>query len=161
MLPLGRIGIRSERGDDRFSQLTPDEQYTLISLFSICKSPLIFGGDLPSNNAFTLSLITNPDVLYIDQHSIHNRLLLKDNDIYIWTADSPQGDKYLAIFNARDNQNPQLVTINHTLLGIKASTEMTDLWSHKKTGIFGNSFSTKVPRHGVKLYRLNCKTNKK
>ena len=161
MLPLGRIGIRSERGNDRFSQLTPDEQYTLISLFSICKSPLIFGGDLPSNNAFTMSLITNPDVLNIDQHSVHNRLLLKDNDIYIWTADSPNGNKYLAIFNARDNQKPQAVTVNRKLLGIKASVEVTDLWSHKKVGVFGNEFSTKVSRHGVKLYRLNCKTNQK
>jgi alpha-galactosidase len=94
-------------------------------------------------------------VLYIDQHSLHNRLLLKDSDIYIWTADSPKGDKYLAIFNARDDQKPQEVTVNRKLLGIKASTEVTDLWSHKKVSIFGESFSATVPRHGVKLYRLS------
>ena len=63
MIPLGRISIRGERGADRMSRLTKDEQYTLMNLFTIFKSPLMFGGDLPSNDAFTLSLLTNKNVL--------------------------------------------------------------------------------------------------
>ncbi|MBB3188300.1 glycoside hydrolase family 27 protein [Microbacter margulisiae] len=154
MLPLGRIGIRSERGNNRLTHFTPDEQYTLMSLFAICKSPLIFGGDLPSNDAFTLSLITNPDVLYIDQHSIHNRLLKNDNGIVIWTADSPKGDKYLAVFNATDDQNPQHVSVNRQLAGVASSCMVTNIWTHKTEGHFGETFTCVVPRHGVKLYKL-------
>jgi alpha-galactosidase len=59
MLPLGKIGLRAERGNPRMTGFTHDEQFTLMTLFAIFRSPLMFGGDLPSNDAFTSSLITN------------------------------------------------------------------------------------------------------
>lgn len=105
MLPLGRVGIRAERGDPRWSGFTKDEQYTLMSLFAIFKSPLMFGGDLPSNDEFTLSLITNKDVLYVNQHSINGKQIFRENDLIGWTADDPKtGDKFLALFNAIDQE---------------------------------------------------------
>ncbi|UOG76416.1 NPCBM/NEW2 domain-containing protein [Hymenobacter tibetensis] len=103
MLPLGRLGIRAERGDDRMTRFTHDEQYTLMSLWSIFRSPLMFGGDLPSNDAFTLSLLTNKEVLAMHSNSRNNRQLFRKNDLVAWTADDPKtGDKYLAVFNAQD-----------------------------------------------------------
>ena len=54
MLPLGRIGIRAERGIDRQSLFTHDEQITLMTLWSIFRAPLMFGGDLPTSDDFTL-----------------------------------------------------------------------------------------------------------
>ena len=103
MLPMGRIGIRAENGDDRRSNFTKDEQYTLMSLFSIFRSPLMFGGDLPSNDAFTLSLLTNKNVLEVLNHSSNNKQLFRNNDLVAWTADDTKtGDKYLAVFNAQD-----------------------------------------------------------
>jgi alpha-galactosidase len=103
MLPMGRLGIRAERGDDRMTRFTHDEQYTLMSLWSIFRSPLMFGGDLPSNDAFTLSLLTNKDVLAMHSNSRNNRQLFRKNDLVAWTADDPKtGDKYLAVFNAQD-----------------------------------------------------------
>ncbi|MBX0289288.1 NPCBM/NEW2 domain-containing protein [Hymenobacter sp. HSC-4F20] len=105
MLPLGRIGIRAERGDDRMSRFTRDEQYTLMSLWSIFRSPLMFGGDLPSTDAFTLSLLTNKDVLAMHHTSINNRQLFRKDNLIAWTADDPNtGDKYLALFNAQDQE---------------------------------------------------------
>jgi len=77
MLPLGHIGIRAKRGEDRASLFSHDEQYTLMTLWSIFRSPLMFGGDLPSSDAFTISLITNPEVLEVNQNSTdghHDRL---------------------------------------------------------------------------------------
>ena len=65
MLPLGKIGIRAERGQPRLTGFTKDEQYTLMTLFAIFRSPLMFGGDLPGNDKFTLSLLTNRDVLEV------------------------------------------------------------------------------------------------
>ncbi|MBH8567718.1 NPCBM/NEW2 domain-containing protein [Microvirga sp. STS02] len=105
MLPLGRLGIRAERGDDRMTRFTPDEQRTLMTLWSIFRSPLMFGGDLPSNDAATLALITNPRVLAVNQRSTHNRQLFRRGDLVAWTADDPAtGDKFLALFNAQDQE---------------------------------------------------------
>lgn len=59
MLPIGKIGIRAERGENRFTRFTRDEQTTLISLWSFFRSPLMFGGNLPDNDEFTLELITD------------------------------------------------------------------------------------------------------
>lgn len=75
MLPLGRIAIRGERGNDRMSLLTRDEQVTLMTLWAIFRSPLMMGGDLPSNDEFTLKLLTNREVLAVNQQSTKNREL--------------------------------------------------------------------------------------
>ena len=105
MLPLGRLGIRAERGDDRMSRFTHDEQYTLMTLWSIFRSPLMFGGDLPSNDKFTLSLLTNKNVLAMHHRSTRNRQLFRRGDLVAWTADDPAtGDKFLALFNAQDQE---------------------------------------------------------
>jgi hypothetical protein len=83
MLPLGHIGIRAERGKDRKSGFTKDEQYTVMTLFAIFRSPLMFGGNLPDNDEFTNSLITNKNVLYVNQHSINNKQLFRNNDLIV------------------------------------------------------------------------------
>jgi hypothetical protein len=105
MLPLGRIGIRAERGDNRMSLFTRDEQFTLMSLFLICRSPLMFGGNLPDNDEFTLSLITNEEALAVLQKSENNKLLLDDGERIVWTADDiGSGSKYAALFYASDQK---------------------------------------------------------
>ena len=81
MLPLGHIGLRAERGDDRASLLTHDEQYTLMSMWSIFRSPLMFGGDIPSSDEFTMDILTNPEVLKVNQHSENGREIYHDGDI--------------------------------------------------------------------------------
>ncbi|MHA6247154.1 NPCBM/NEW2 domain-containing protein [Pontibacter sp. CAU 1760] len=103
MLPLGRLSIRGERGDDRMTAFTKDEQYTLMTLWSIFKSPLMFGGDLPSNDAFTNELLTNKEVLKVLNTSTNNRELFRTDEQAAWIADDPKtGDKYLALFNIAD-----------------------------------------------------------
>ncbi|RAW02272.1 NPCBM/NEW2 domain-containing protein [Pseudochryseolinea flava] len=103
MLPMGRLSIRGERGDDRMTAFSQDEQYTMMTLWSIFKSPLMFGGDLPSNDAFTNALLTNKDVLDVLKYSVNNRELIRNQDYAIWVADDPKtGDKYLAVFNTMD-----------------------------------------------------------
>jgi alpha-galactosidase len=69
MLPLGKLRVTSVEGGGRPTKFTPDEQQTVMTLWSIFRSPLIFGGDLPSNDAATTALITNQEVLQVDQHS--------------------------------------------------------------------------------------------
>lgn len=103
MLPLGRIGIRAERGNPRMTNFTRDEQYTLMTLWSIFKSPLMFGGNLPDNDPFTLSLLTNKKVLKVLNESTNNKPVYMDEDKAVWIADEPgTGAKYLAVFNTAD-----------------------------------------------------------
>lgn len=105
MLPLGRIGIRAERGDPRMTAFTKDEQYTLMTLWSIFKSPLMFGGNLPDNDPFTLSLLTNKNVLKVLNESTNNKPLFTENEKVAWIADEPKtGAKYLAVFNTADQK---------------------------------------------------------
>jgi alpha-galactosidase len=105
MLPLGRIGIRAERGDNRMSMFTEDEQYTLMSLFLICRSPLMFGGNLQDNDEFTLNLITNEEALAVLNKSKNNRLLFRDGVKIVWTADDVNShDKYAALFYTSDQK---------------------------------------------------------
>lgn len=100
MLPLGRIGIRGEVGDERATNFTRDEQQTLMSAWSIFRSPLMFGGDLPSNDDWTLSLLTNAEVLAVNQRSTRNHQTYFGDEILVWTAEAPESrDRYVAVFN--------------------------------------------------------------
>src|SRR5579872_3435882 len=108
MLPLGRIGIRAERGDDRQTRFTHDEQRTLMSLWSIFPSPLMFGGDLPSNDEWTLDLITNDEVLAANQKGAHPKQI-RGGEFPVWMSDGPDPhSRYLALFNLTD-QGPMKV----------------------------------------------------
>lgn len=100
MLPLGHIAIRSEVGFDRTCSLLPQEQRTLLTLFAMFRSPLMTGGDLPTTDEATIKMLTNKDLLYINQRSTDNRELLNSGKWVAWTAKDPAtGDRFLAVFN--------------------------------------------------------------
>ncbi len=135
MLPLGRIGIRAERGDNRMSNFSKDEQITLMSLFIICRSPLMFGGNLPDNDEFTLKLITNEEALAVLQKSKNNKLLFNDGERIAWTADDLySGDKYAALFYTSDQKpimeskalwNSELVSYKNGRQSAKVKVDIT------------------------------------
>ena len=103
ILPLGRIRITDTARD---SKLTDDEQQTVMTLWSIFKSPLFFGGDLTYNTDKTLRLLTNDEVIDVNQHSVNNRELSNDGQAIVWATDAPSGgDKYAALFNIGTGDN--------------------------------------------------------
>ena len=157
MLPLGRIGIRAERGDNRMCALTKDEQITMMSLFAIFRSPLMFGGNLPDNDAFTLSLLNNKAVLEVNQHSANNRQLFNNNGLIAWAASDPKtGDQYLAVFNATDNETSDMkIPVNLAQLGIKGTCTVKDLWTNKTVGNFKDEFAPVIKQHASGLYRIS------
>jgi len=156
MLPLGKIGLRAERGAPRMSGFTKDEQYTVMSLFSIFRSPLMFGGDLPSNDVFTLSLLTNKDVLNVNQNSTNNKQLFRNGDLIAWSADDPKtGDKYLALFNASDSTNAVEMSVRLDQIGLTGTHSIKDLWSGEEIGKFTDVFRQTIRRHGAGLYRIH------
>ena len=98
MLPLGNVRAWQTRDD--WTHFTKDEQFTLMSLWAIGRSPLILGGNLPKNDDFTLSLLVNDEVIAVNQNSANNRQLFNTNNQVAWVADVPRSkDKYLAVFN--------------------------------------------------------------
>ena len=159
MLPLGRISIRGERGADRRTRFTRDEQITLMSMWSICRSPLMFGGDLPSNDAFTLSIITNNEVLSVNQTCCNSRELSNDNWHIIWIADIPGSkDKYVGLFNARDAAEGRLaenVSLKLADIGFTGSCKVRDLWKHENLDEIEGTFAPAIAYHGAGLYRIS------
>lgn len=102
MLPLGRLELSNSSygGNGRWTNFTHDEQRTMMSLWTIFKSPLFFSGDLTYNDDWTTALITNKDAIYIDQHSTNNRLVKSDAATAFWAADDPASlTRYAALFN--------------------------------------------------------------
>ena len=98
MIPFGII----EMG--RKTHFTPAEHFTLMSLWCIARSPLMIGGDLTKLDDFTASLLSNDEVLAVNRSSANNRQLFRTSDgLVAWVADVPgTSDRYLAVFNARD-----------------------------------------------------------
>ena len=156
MLPLGHIGIRAERGNDRMCSFTKDEQVTMMTLFAIFRSPLMFGGNLPDNDEFTLSLITNKAVLAVNQHSQNNRQLFNHDGLIGWEADVPGSkDKYLAVFNITEKDGVTKIPVGIEQLGFKGECFVKNLWTGKKVGKFKGEFTPEIGKHSSGLYRLS------
>jgi hypothetical protein len=98
MIPFGNV--RAWGQTNAWTHFTQDEQRTLMSLWCIGRSPLILGANLPKNDAFTLSLLNNDDVIAVNQASTNNHQVFNLNNHAAWVADVPGSkDKYLALFN--------------------------------------------------------------
>lgn len=155
MIPLGRISVRGERGEDRMTRLTRDEQYSLMTFFTIFKSPLMFGGDMPSNDEFTLSLLTNRDVLKMHRESANVHQLFHENGkVAVTSQNSVTGETYLALFNISDQKEPMSVGIELSKLGIDKSCKITNLWTGEKLGKFKGSFERELKAHECGLFKI-------
>lgn len=155
MIPLGRLSIRGEVGKDRMTRLNKDEQYTLMTFFSIFRSPLIFGGDLPSNDAFTLSLLTNKDVLKMHRESSGVRLLYQQGGkTAITSKNSKTGETYLALFNTSETPGLEL-KVELADLDLLGKIKVTNLWSGEKLGVKEGTFAQNLAAHACGLYKLS------
>ena len=147
MLPLGRLAL-----GDRDTRFTPDEQQTLMTLWAITRSPLIMGGDLRQLDAATLSLLTNREVIAVNQQSIDNQPHFEMDGTRIWTARAGQGDShYLALFNT--TAKPRQVSFKLARIGL-ADAAVRDLWTGSELGRSAGEVSAMLPPHGSALYRL-------
>lgn len=148
MLPLGMLALGKRR-----TRFTPDEQKTMMTLWSIARSPLIMGGDLRVLDDATLALLTNDEVLAVDQHGENARQLFREGNAIGWTSRDPAtGDHYLALFNIGDAEAPVPVTRGQLKLG---PARIRDLWTRSDIGQLGDRFAPVLPSHGAGLYRLS------
>jgi len=152
MLPLGYLGPTPGWGKPRQSQLSHDEQRTLMTLWAIFPSPLMIGGDLTVADAWTTSLLTNPEVLAVDQQSRGNHPAVITDKIVVWVADAGhEKGTYIAVFN----RSTDVSDIHYTWkeLGLGAPQyQLRDLWEQKDTGKAG-ALNAKLPPHACLLYR--------
>ncbi|MBC2668416.1 glycoside hydrolase family 27 protein [Novosphingobium piscinae] len=148
MLPLGRLALGQR--DTRF---TPDEQRTLMTLWSIARSPLIMGGDLRHLDAPTLALLTNREVLAVNQASTGNRPHFVADGTPIWSARVEHGDDlYVALFNTTEAAKPVRIALSQ--LGIHQRVQVRDLWAQRPDGAAQDVLERKVNPHGSALLRL-------
>jgi hypothetical protein len=155
MIPIGRLAKQGPVGGPRYSGLTADEQRTLMTLWSITRSPLMWGGNLTENRPAELALMTNAAVLAVDQNSTGNRQLYGGTR-QVWTADVPgTNHKYVALFNRE--AAAANVTVNLADLGI-GSAAGTDLWTGASLGTVTGTLTRSIPAHGATLVRLATQT---
>lgn len=139
------------------TSLTPDEQYTHMSLWCLLAAPLVLGGDITKLDRFTLSVLTNDEVLEVDQDPLGKAAMrvAKRGDLEIWAKDMEDGSKVLGLFNRGEREAG--ITARWADLKISGPQVVRDLWRQKDVGSFDEQFSTDVGPHGVVLVRLHSK----
>ncbi len=124
-----------------------------MTLWSIARSPLIMGGDLRHLDAPTLALLTNREVLAVNQSSTENTPLFLDDGTKVWTARAEGGgERYVALFNVSDKEREVSVPLSLLDLGAKASVR--DLWEGKDLGAAEGRVSARLASHGAGLFRV-------
>ncbi|MCG8525376.1 MAG: glycoside hydrolase family 27 protein [Opitutales bacterium] len=157
MLPIGRLSLDNRpHGPERMTQFTEDEQYTLMNLWSIARSPLMIGADLLSSPQFTFDLLTNADLLEVNQKSENGRQIYRDfhQTEVIWLADIPDSeDKYFAIFNIGEVEKD--ISFDFELEHLRGKYQITDLWTKEDLGVAERSFTTRLRPHASAIYRMS------
>ncbi len=154
MLPLGLLRLRGFNDGPRLTRFTHDEQFTLMTLWSIFRSPLMMGGDLLTLDPFTRALLTNQEVLAVDQHSSGNHLLFTHGNQIAWVANVPgTRQKYVALFNL--GEAPAEITVSWRALGMAGKAAVRDLWKKQNLGSYDNQFAAQINPHGAGLYKIN------
>ncbi|HKW64461.1 MAG TPA: glycoside hydrolase family 27 protein [Candidatus Acidoferrum sp.] len=152
MLPIGRLEPAAGWGKPRATRLTYDEQRTQFTLWSIFRSPLIIGANLTLCDAWTESLLTNPEVIAVDQHSTGNYAVHSTDKAAVWLARPAEGEGYyLAIFNL--DASPQEFQYSWKDLELPPGKyRLRDLWEHKDLGPV-ESLTVTLPPHAPVLYK--------
>lgn len=151
MLVVGKVGW----GPDLHpTNLSPNEQYTHISLWALLNSPLLIGCDMTQLDDFTFSLLTNSEVLDINQDPLGMQAarISKEEGLEIWARNLEDGSKAVGLFN-RGMRQEQIV-LKRSLLDISGDYIVRDVWKQEDIGSLGDSYAAVVPAHGVKLLRI-------
>jgi alpha-galactosidase len=153
MLVVGYVDVG--RGKNLHpSRLSPNEQYTHISLWCLLASPLLIGCDMTRLDAFTLNLLENDEVLAVDQDPLGRQAarISQNGPLEVWAKDMEDGSKAVGLFN-RGHEAAKM-TVKWSDLGLTGKQKVRDLWRQQDLGDFQRQFSATVPYHGVVLVRI-------
>jgi alpha-galactosidase len=134
--------------------LSPNEQYTQMSLWALVAAPLIFSGDMMRLDEFTLNVLTNDEIIEVNQDPMGKPgyRVSKNGDLEVWKRELEDGSIAVGLFNR--GEDPVNVTAGWTDLGIKGKRKVRDLWRQKDLGEYTIQFSEKVGRHGVFMIKI-------
>jgi len=151
MLPLGRLEPNAGWEKPRTTRLTQDEQRTLLTLWSIFRSPLMMGGNLTLCDEWTESALTNAELIGVDQHSTGSHAVISTDKSAVWLSTPESGDgAYIAVFNL--DAAPQSFHYSWKDLGLKRSNyNLRDIWEHEDKGS-KESIEITLPPHGSAIY---------
>lgn len=153
MLPIGYI--KQDYSPDITTQFTKDEQVTMLTLWSIFRSPLIIGGEMTKFDDFTMSLLTNEGILKMHRNARHShqvwRREMNGSEIVLWTAADAEGCQYAALFNIGENSAD--ISVPLTELEIYEAKDITELWSNK--AFHADNISADLAPHSARAYYLS------
>lgn len=153
MLPIGYI--KQDYSPDITTQFTKDEQVTMLTLWSIFRSPLIIGGEMTKFDDFTMSLLTNEGILKMHRNARHShqvwRREMNGSEIVLWTAADTEGGQYAALFNIGENAAD--ISVPLTELEIYEAKDITELWSNK--AFHADNISADLAPHSARAYYLS------
>jgi hypothetical protein len=131
------------------TKLTPDEQYTHISLWALLSAPLLIGCDLDRLDPFTLNLLTNDEILALDQDPLGRQAapVSTSDSVQIWVKELEGGGRAVGIFNL--GQTARKVRLDARLCGLRSEGRVRDLWRQKPAGRVRDLSPLQVPAHGV------------
>lgn len=153
-IQIGYIGDARSGGNPQPCKLSPNEQYSFMSLWCLMASPLFYSGDMSKLDEFTMNILANPEVIEIDQDPLGEcaRVITKSDETFIMIKNLENGDKALGLFNKGEIET----TVSFQWKDDKMTGKYLarNLWRQTNLGIFENEFSANVPRRGVVLIRL-------
>jgi alpha-galactosidase len=154
MLVVGNVGWGPKLHPSR---LTADEQYTHISLWCLLNAPLLIGCDMTQLDAFIKSLLTNDEVIAVNQDPLGKQAarVAETEDTQVWAKPMEDGSTAVGLFNL--DEDPQPVTVKFSDLHLDGTRIPRDLWRQKDLPAATDSFTTDVPAHGVVLITLRKK----
>lgn len=151
MLVVGWVGWGPQLHATR---LSPAEQYSHISLWSLLAAPLLIGCDLDRLDPFTLNLLSNDEVLAIDQDAlgVPARRVASVGPVDVYQRPLEDGSIAVGFFNRGDQ--PYTFTLPADRFGLGPKVQVRDVWRQHDVGEFESSFSVAVPAHDVQLYKV-------
>ncbi len=155
MLPLGELKPSPGDGQPRPTRLNLAEQRTLVTLWAIARSPLILGANLTLLDPETLALLTNRDVLRVNQTSTHSAEVVHNGNLLAWRADLPGGDKAIAIFNLGDQELTPTVQLSSFGADLAhRDWSIREIWTGG-AAVTGHEFLERLPAHGCVMLLLH------
>lgn len=150
MLMFGGVGF----GNLHPSRLTPNEKITHMTLWCLLTAPLLIGGDIARLDQFEMDLLTNDEVIAVDQDPLGRQAkrVSKNGVLEVWAKPMSDGSMAVGLFN-RDFAKAK-VTVKWSDLGIAGNQPVRDLWRKKDLGAFDGSFSAQIPSHGAVMVRI-------
>ena len=166
---IGWVGSAIKMGEGVKTDLSPNEQYFYMSMWSLMASPLIFSGDMAKLDPFTLNVLCNHEVIEVNQDILgkQGQIIREENEEMIMVKDLADGSKAIGLFHVTGSstnpldhfdwgdRNTREVTITWKELGLIGKQKVRDLWRQKDLGEFEDGITLEVPYHGVQMIKIN------